>query len=87
MTVNGTGSTPNQKASTITANTSANSHSGSNETINRTTSSPSLMVLRARVNASWKDLIYREALRMTGSLRQSGSSSNSRSQVVNNSVL
>jgi hypothetical protein len=87
MTVNGTGSTPNQKASTITANTSTNSHSGSNETIDRTTSSPSLMVLRARVNASWKDLIYREALRMTGSLRQSGSSSNSRSQVVNNSVL
>ena len=51
------------------------------------TSSPTLMALKARVNADWKDLIYREALRMAGSLRQLlaqyGNSSSSRSQLVN----
>ena len=47
------------------------------------TSSPQLFALQARQKGEWKDLIYREALRMTGALRQIiTGGSNNRSQLV-----
>lgn len=48
---------------------------------NSVTISPQLVAKKARINAEWKDLIYREALRMAGSLRQQ-INNNSRSQLV-----
>lgn len=48
-------------------------------------SSPQLFAIQARQKGEWKDLIYREALRMTGALRQLlTNSNNNRSQLVNN---
>lgn len=45
--------------------------------------SPQLFARQARQKGEWKDLIYREALRMTGALRQILTSGNSnRSQLV-----
>lgn len=34
------------------------------------TTSPQLIAMRAKINSEWKDLVYREALRMSGALRQ-----------------
>lgn len=46
-------------------------------------SSPQIFALQARQMGEWKDLIYREALRMTGTLRQIHTSgNNNRSQLV-----
>lgn len=47
------------------------------------THSPQLFALQARQKGEWKDLIYREALKMSGSLRQIISGNNPRSQLVN----
>lgn len=49
-----------------------------------TTTSPQLVAMRARINAEWKDLVYREALRMAGALRQilAQSNNSSRNQLV-----
>ena len=54
---------------------------------NRTslTISPQLIAKKARINAEWQDLVYREALRMSGSLRQillQNINNNVRSQLV-----
>jgi hypothetical protein len=50
------------------------------------TTSPQLVAMRARISAEWRDLIYREALRMAGALRQilAQSSNSSRNQLVRN---
>ena len=51
-------------------------------------SSPQLFALQARQKGEWKDLIYREALRMTGALRQLlTSGNNNRSQLVFSQML
>lgn len=52
------------------------------------TTSPQLVAMKARINAEWRDLVYREALRMTGALRQilGQSNNSSRSQLVRSSV-
>lgn len=47
------------------------------------TTSPQLVAVRARINAEWRDLVYREALRMTGALRQILGQNNTRNQLVN----
>lgn len=47
------------------------------------TNSPQLFARQARQKGEWKDLIYREALKMSGSLRQIISGNNTRSQLVN----
>ena len=51
-------------------------------------SSPQIVAMKARITAQWQDLIYREALRMTGALRQiiSQTSNNNRIQLVNPEV-
>lgn len=48
------------------------------------TTSPQLVAMRARVNAEWRDLVYREALRMAGALRQilAQTNNSSRNQLV-----
>ena len=58
-----------------------------NNNNNRTslTISPQLIAKKARINAEWQDLVYREALRMSGSLRQillQNINNNVRSQLV-----
>lgn len=51
-------------------------------------SSPQIFARQARQMGEWKDLIYREALRMTGALRQIHTSgNNNRSQLVNIIIL
>lgn len=60
-----------------------NSHSPSTSQLNSPPGmkiSPTLIAIRARISTEWKDLVYREALRMTGALRQI--QSNNRSQLV-----
>ena len=49
-----------------------------------TTTSPQLVAMRARINSEWRDLVYREALRMAGALRQilAQSNNSSRNQLV-----
>jgi hypothetical protein len=60
--------------------------SDSERQIQPLTTSPQLIAMRARIAAEWKDLVYREALRMSGALRQILANSNnaSRTQLVSN---
>lgn len=62
------------------------STSGSREIQPGLITSPQLVAARARIRGEWKDLVYREALRMTSALRQilsQGNNNANRSQLVN----
>lgn len=77
----GTIGNPLASPENIASNINSNNNSSGNIT------SPQLIAKKARRMSEWKDLIYREALTMSGALRQiqshNNNSNNARSQLVN----
>ena len=74
----------NENYNSLSSYKSLNSHSPSTSSPPGMKISPTLVAIRARISNEWKDLVYREALRMTGALRQISNQSNNRSQLVIN---